>query len=283
MSGGVIEEEIRAAKKMIAAVDIPEMPEALTQFQTEMRSDSPDMERLAEIISTDITLSGMVLQLVNSAKYGLPSKISSIQRAVVVLGLSTMRNVILSAALRNTFAPGSEFQELFWDQANACAKAAEAMAHSIEGVSPDDAFAIGLFHDAGAQVCERSHPRYPEVFRHAHSAIDTILGVDRKMFKTTHIVISHQLAKNWNLPDHVCQAILLSHVVGCDEDVDDPAVRALTAIIKASNYVVGTVLYPEIAPKQEGEQAFSGSLEELMVDESLIEEIRYDVQRFLSV
>lgn len=93
-----------------------------------MGSPEPDIDRIAEIISTDIVLSGNVLKLVNSASYGLGCKISSIPQAVVILGLSTMKNVVLSAALREAVGDETVFHSYFWDRANAVARTAGHLA-----------------------------------------------------------------------------------------------------------------------------------------------------------
>ncbi len=275
--------EIAAAKKAITAAKLPRMPEAVMELQLESRKEEPDMTKVAEIISADISLSGTVLKIVNSAQFGLKHKISSIKQGVNILGLSMIKNVVLVAALRNTFVPETEFQSAFWDRATACARAAETLSYSIEGVDSDEAYAAGLFQDAGALVCEQIHPRYPELFQHAHSAVSKILEIDRKMFKTTHVVIGYLLAQDWNLPDAVCNVILNTHVVQCDNS--DPAMsntRALTAIIKSCNFFVGETLHPQIEIKPEGMATLDSSLSELMADEELVDDIRLEVQKYLT-
>ena len=88
-------QDLLAAHNAIQSTPLPKMPEAVLQFQTEMNKAEPNIDLIAQIISTDIALSGNVLKLVNSASYGMSTKISSIRQAVVILGLSTMKNVIL--------------------------------------------------------------------------------------------------------------------------------------------------------------------------------------------
>ncbi|HIJ24017.1 MAG: HDOD domain-containing protein [Gammaproteobacteria bacterium] len=283
MTFSIPQSDIQTAKALIKSINLPRVPESLTQLQSELQKEEIDVDKVAEVISTDINLSGTVLKIVNSAQFGLQHKITSIRQATVALGLNVIKNTVLAAALRNTFAPDTDFQSDFWDRANACAQANESLSHSVDGIRADDAFIAGLFQDAGALVCEKIHPRYPEVFQHAHSAITKILEIDRKMFKTTHVALSYVLAKDWNIPDHVCNVIANSHVLHCDRDNADIAKeRALNAMLKTCNFFVGTTLHPELKVQNEGISAFEASLDELMVDEEVIEDIRQDVIKFLS-
>ena len=156
-----------------------------------------------------IKLSGMLLKQVNSAAYGLKSKVNSISQAVVILGLKSLKNVLLASALREALGDQSEFDSDFWKQANATAVVSEALSQAVFGVSSEDAFLAGLFQDAGVLICEKKHARYNEVYRHSHSIISSILDFDRKILKTTHMAVSYLLAKQWELPDHICDAIFL--------------------------------------------------------------------------
>jgi YesN/AraC family two-component response regulator len=75
---------------------LPTLPALHTQLTDELRKDEPSLDHVTEIISKDIGMTSKILQLVNSAFFGLPQRISSAHEAVMYLGLSTVRALVLS-------------------------------------------------------------------------------------------------------------------------------------------------------------------------------------------
>ncbi len=279
------DEELENARKLVDSIAFPAMPEAVASLQRELLKDEPDNQTIAKIISHDIKLSGTLLNLVNSAAYGLKQKVNSISQAVVMVGQSRLKSVVLASALRNSFLEEGEFQNDFWDRANATAVSSEMLSHAVIGVSPEDAFLAGLFQDSGALICEKKNKRYGEIYRHAHSVVATILNFDRKICKTSHMAISYILAKKWELPDHICDAILLSHVIDCSkfESGDMVDLRALVSILTVSNYIVGSAMHPDVEIKAEGVTAFKTALEEIMIDEDVLFDASDVVNRAVAV
>ena len=269
------ERELVNAQWLIDSIQFPAVPEAVTALQKEVAKSEPDADYITEIISGDIKLSGMLLKQVNSAAYGLSNKVNSIAQAVVILGLKSLKNVLLASALREALGDQSEFDSDFWKQANATAVVSEALSQAVFGVSSEDAFLAGLFQDAGVLICEKKHARYNEVYRHSHSIIASILDFDRKILKTTHMAVSYLLTKQWELPERICDAILLSHNIDYAEQDGsvDTNIQALVSILKVSNHLVGRVIYPTIDIKSEGELANKLALEELMIDEDILEDV----------
>ncbi len=266
------DEELAVAQKLVDSINFPSIPEAVTALQQELMKEEPDFDRVAEVISSDIKLSGLLLRLVNSAAFGLKQKVNSIQQAVVVVGLASLKGVLLASALRSSFEDESEFDQQFWGRANVTAISSETIAHAVIGVSPEDAFLAGLFHDAGALICQRKHERYGEIYRYLHSIPVSVLDFERKIFKTTHMAISYVLARQWKLPEQICDAILLSHNLDYssfnESEVSD--LRALVSILKVSDYVVAKRMHPAMQIKAEGEMVYRAALEELMIDEDVL-------------
>ncbi len=266
------DEELAYAKTLVDSIDFPAIPEAVLSLQQELMKHEPDTKNISEIISRDIRLSATLLKLVNSAACGFKHKISSIPQAVVILGLKRLKNALLASALRNSFGEAEESYENFWDQAHVTAVTSEILSHAVVGVSPEDAFLAGLFQDAGALICMMKNSRYNEIYRHTHSVVESILDFDRRVFKTTHMAVSYVLARKWELPEQICNAILFSHTIDLSECKSDESVdlRALVSILRVSNYLVGKEAHPSIKIKAEGEQAYRSALEEIMIDEGAL-------------
>ncbi len=265
-------EEFRVAHNLVDSINFPAIPESVLALQEELMTKEPNMERLAEVISSDIKLSGLLLRLVNSAAYGLEEKISSISQAVVVVGLDNLKGVLLASALRSTLGEESEFDRDYWNQANMTAIICGKIAESVMGVDPDDAFLAGMFQDAGGLLFQRKHPRYQELYRHSHSIPASLLDYERKLFKTNHLAVSYILAKKWELPDQICDAILLSHNLdyGSFKESELVDLQALVSILKVANYTVGKRVYCEIKVKDEGSSVHRQAMEELMIEEEVL-------------
>lgn len=198
-----------------------------------------------------------------------------------MVGLDNLRGVLLASALRSTLGEESEFNRDHWNQATIIATVCGKIAESVVGVDPDDAFLAGMFQDAGGLLFQRKHPRYQELYRHAHSIPASLLDYERKLFKTTHLAVSYILAKKWELPDQICDAILLSHNLDYSSfkqsEVAD--LQALVSILKVGNYTVGKRVYCEIKVKGEGVVVHQEAMEELMLDEEVLIDFRHHIDQ----
>jgi len=106
---------------------------------------------------------------------------------------------------------------LFYSIATATAIGAEMVSRSVETVSSEEAFLAGLFQDVGVLVCAKRIARYQEFYLQSHPAAKSLIDADRKIFKTSHMAISHLLAKQWALSKRSCDAVLLSHSANLSE------------------------------------------------------------------
>ena len=127
--------------------DIPPMPNVMVKALSVIKNPSTGIAELAKIMQVDQAILSKTLSLVNSAFYGFRQQITSIQKALVILGMMKAKNIIMSLALKQMMtAQGS--REL-WEHSIKCAVAAEFLAKEYKIINPDDAFVIGFLHDIG--------------------------------------------------------------------------------------------------------------------------------------
>ena len=176
---------------------------------------------LNRVISLDPVLTGRVLQLVNSAYYSLPSKVNSLTRAIILLGINTVKNVVLSFAIFETFSRGDSFRVFsaddFWAHSLSTAAAAKILA-SGQGVplsEREDFFVAGLMHDIGKIPLNHL---FPDAYREAvrlsrgsgqgmRSAEDALIGVD-------HCRVGLMIARKWQLSSALTDALGRHHSTG---------------------------------------------------------------------
>lgn len=134
---------------------LPALPEVTAQILASLEDPNCNPRDLARLVSSDVALSARILRVVNSVFYGLPRQISTIDRAVVVLGRNAVRNVTIAASMNKLFNTTSRITTTqfnlrsLWAHSSATAVAAQLISHEIKQGDPSELFLAGLTHDIG--------------------------------------------------------------------------------------------------------------------------------------
>lgn len=205
--------------------DLLKMLDKIPQFSVtvskviKLSSDlnSPPKE-IIHAISLDPELTARVLKLINSSYFGMTSKIVSLQRAVVMLGMNTIKNVAISSSVLSKIKLRGNFKwysnSEFWEHCLACAVASKMIAAKI-GVSMqqrEEYFIAGLLHDIGKVIFLQY---LTEDFSVSEDP-DYALGVkksdiEEKEFGVDHAELGSVMAERWKLPERLCEAIHQHH------------------------------------------------------------------------
>ena len=144
-------------RAVIAEVShIATLPEVTLKIIRLVEDPESTAQDLNNVISNDPALGARVLKVVNSAFYGLPGQIASINRAIVLLGLNAVKNIAVAASLAKLFrggqvCPAFNARDL-WTHSVAVATATRLLANKAGLGLPDEAFLAGLIHDLGIMV-----------------------------------------------------------------------------------------------------------------------------------
>ncbi len=196
---------------------IPTLPTVLERITTLLKNPQTSAEEVGRAITKDQALASKVLKLVNSAFYGFPGRISTITHAVVILGFSTIKNIVLTASIFETFKKGRENfagfdMEKFWIHSIACGAAAQTLAKHIGNQDREECFIAGLIHDIGKIIlCQYLPKEFNEITRNVREKNILIFDSERELYNTTHQEIGGIIAKNWNLPANLQQAVCHHH------------------------------------------------------------------------
>ena len=196
---------------------LPTLPSLHEELTKELRSEEPSTERIAAIISRDIGMVTKILQLVNSAFFGLPQQITNIQEAVSYLGLATVRALVLSIQVFSQFdqktIKGFSIDSLAqhsWMTGVYSRRIAEA--ERCDPKIDDQAFLAGLLHDVGQLILASGLPdTYARVLDLARTQHLTICEAEKAEFNTTHAEVGAYLLGLWGLPNPVIEAVALHH------------------------------------------------------------------------
>lgn len=196
---------------------IPTLPTVLERITSLLRNPKTSAEEIGKAITRDQSLASKVLKLVNSAFYGFPGKISTITHAVVILGFATIKNIVLTASIFETFKKGTQKalgfdMEKFWVHSVACGAASQTLAKHIGSKDREECFIAGLIHDIGKIIfCKYLPKEFGQVIQNVHKKNILIYDSEKELFGTTHQEVGGIIVKNWNLPVNLQYAVLNHH------------------------------------------------------------------------
>lgn len=239
-------------EKILGSITLPPCPAVLLSIMSEVQKEEPDANKVATQVSNDAALSASVLKLVNSPAFRRGSNIGSIRQAVSVLGFRKVMLAVNTLFLRNSVSAvppiTKAFLEKFWDKSASTAEASMMMAGMLPGISAEDAYTIGLFHDCGIPVLIMRFPDHPFETDTQEANWDTVHKYEDERLGTNHAIVGNMFARNWGLPAHICQTILHHHDANIFNDnlqLATAEVRNFTAVLILAEHLADISLHQE--------------------------------------
>jgi putative nucleotidyltransferase with HDIG domain len=205
-------------KKLERIEDLPTLPTILFEVNTLLEDINTSAKKLSDTIIKDQSMVVKILKLVNSAFYGFRSKISDISNAVVLLGFNTVRNSIISVSIIEAFSgknalEGFDITE-FWKHSISVAVTSKGLAEKCRVEAPDNCFVAGLLHDIGKLVLSQHfQDLFTKVWITAVKENLTFYEAEKKKISVKHPMIGSFLAKKWQFPDYLIDAVKCHHAV----------------------------------------------------------------------
>jgi HD-like signal output (HDOD) protein len=185
--------------------NLPTLPGIAAKLLQAFQKENPDINEIGEILSTDPPLSAKVLKIVNSSFYSLPSKITSVNHAIKLLGINSVKNLALSFSLVNKFnnkISKTLDHALFWKDSLIGAIAVKLIGEKIIKSFSDDIFFLGLLQNIGFFTLSCCMPKqYDLVMAEFHENGSQVHEVESQSLGFNHMEIGEYLTKTWGLPD----------------------------------------------------------------------------------
>ncbi|MEW6668997.1 MAG: HDOD domain-containing protein [Thermodesulfobacteriota bacterium] len=233
--------------------DLPTLPPVAMEVNALLQDQDTSIRKLSQTIERDQAITARILRLVNSAFFGLGSKVGNIPHALVLLGFNTVRNAVLSLAVIDAFrmkqGNGFDVKE-FWRHSIAVAVVSKHLAEKTRFYPPDDVFTAGLLHDVGKFILSLCfHDVFQRVWARARNDHLPFLEAEREELPVHHGQIGAYLARKWKLPLSLVEAIQYHHTV--KDDAHEPnllrIVNAADAMVNSLDNGAGKVLARKVA------------------------------------
>ncbi len=185
--------------------DIATLPEVTAKIITVVDDPKSTARDLHNIIKNDPALATKILKVVNSAFYGLPGQVSDLDRAIVLLGLSAVKNIAISASISRLFKSEKITDDYsardIWKHSVAVAVATREFCCKIgKKAFAEEAFLAGLIHDLGLLVERQAFPdELAQVVRSANGDRH-FCTLEQEAIGTDHQVLGAALAAKWKFP-----------------------------------------------------------------------------------
>ncbi|MCL2647353.1 MAG: HDOD domain-containing protein [Phycisphaerales bacterium] len=192
----------KAVNSITQIATLPEIAGKVIELVENPKSTAQDLNKL---ISNDPALCTRILKVVNSAFYGLPGQIGSINRAIVLLGLNAVKNIVIAASINKLFRSGRVSPHFsakdLWTHSIAVGVMSKLIVQKLNNTLPDEAFLAGLIHDMGILV-ELQAFREPlvEIAQRATNEQVRYLDLETQIIKVDHQALGSGLTSKWKFP-----------------------------------------------------------------------------------
>ncbi len=193
--------------------ELSSLPQVLAEVIRVTDADDASPRDLADVIMRDPALTARLLRIVNSPLYGHTRTISTVNQAVVTLGMRAVKAVALSTGFYRMFdnRKGVMDRIHFWRHSLETAIACREIARACAYKKGEEAFILGLVHDIGLLIMEA---QFPQQFKRLWGRVedgDSLVELETKLWGTNHARVGSFLMDLWGLPDFMGKSVLLHH------------------------------------------------------------------------
>ncbi len=231
---------IDAIKRM---EDIPPLPSVVFEVLKLAYSNDSSIRDVEKVLTHDSVLTAKILKVANSAYYAMGREVTSIHRALLLLGMEEVASIVTSAVLIEQLSFSADFFDCrrFWNHSAMVGEIAKLFASSIneffeKKIIEEDMisvlFTAGILHDIGKIIVARYFPDlYMKSVYLARGKNIPLYLAERQVMGVDHAEVGYEIGKRWNLPDILKNAIFAHHEL---ERVDEKY-RKIGAVIRISD------------------------------------------------
>ena len=224
------------------SVKLPSIPDLAHSLITTLNNPDATVEEVSDLITRDPAISAKLLRLANSAQFGLPRGVGSIEDAIAMVGMNKVRTLALGACLSGAFpeVPGLDTRS-FWKSSMACAGYSEWLARKV-GVDVQMAWLTGMMLRLGELLMAQVQPETVQAIAQAPQAPGARWQREKMLLGFTEGELTAELARRWNFPMQMVQALQRAA-----DPLVEQAYSRLGAIVHLAGLLADT---PNAGPEQ---------------------------------
>lgn len=235
------------------AGDIFVLPEAVIKIKQLIDDGATSMEDIAEVINYDPAIMSQVLKISNSALYKFPNTITTVSKAIQVIGTRSIYDLVLAYGVSSAFKdldPDVIDLDKFWEQSVSCALLCKHLADELGFKEPEKLFVCGLLHNIGELVMVQLDPMIAKNTASLSQEI-TPLMLQNKNLGFSYAKVSAALLSHWGIPDDISQIVAKIHVSEGEAQNKEQKIIQLAYILARNNvnrefYSMDKELSPEL-------------------------------------
>ncbi len=182
-----------------------------------IESDPFSVEEIKKEIYKDQALTANILKICNSPYYGMTGRVYNLSQAIVLLGLNNIKKIIISLYLKDILPSHMNLYSLrrgeFLEHALCCAFISELIAKEKQYPEPEVVFTAGLLHDIGKVILEQiAANKFHLIAKKVFQEKKSFLEAEEEILGYTHTQIGEIIAREWNLPEALQEAIAFHHI-----------------------------------------------------------------------
>jgi len=220
-------------KALLDDYELQRLPAAVMNVLAMLRNPHTETTDIADQIQMDIGMSIKILRLINSAAFGLTTKVSNLHHAVTILGRSRLESMLLTYAVATTIPPTLDCMEIsrFWLASARRACLAKHVALHLHAATQAESFTAALLQDLAVPfISEDKKHIYKDLLKEWHADKEADIDVmERELFGCDHSAIGALVAEKWGLPEYLIHAIAGHHDLS-QQSPAEPAVRLVSLV-----------------------------------------------------
>lgn len=226
-------------EKLMETQEFATLPPVASRVLNLLEDENVEIRKLAEIIETDASLTLKLLRVANSPLYATRNEVSSIQQAIITLGLNRLTNIVLGVSIFSKFLLSSKRQisklmEKFWWHSSCAGMVAKAFTKKIKKNFKEAEFIGGLLHDFGKlAMLQYDAVKYQEVISLVEEKGAGDMEAEMDVFGVTHVEVGTEIANLWKLP-YELSTIIAYHM----NPKEAPDFNDLTAAVRLADMLV---------------------------------------------
>ena len=223
------------------SIQLPSISEVAHDLIRTMNNESVSVREVRDIIAKDPALTAQLLRIANSAHFGLPRGVSSLDEAITMVGMARVRSLSLTACIAGSFPsfPGLD-KRSFWQYSMACAGYAQWMAVRLD-IDGQVAWLTGMMLRLGELLIAQAEPKVLAAIEQRPCAPGERWMREKQLVGFSEGQITAEMARRWNFPMLIVQALQRT-----SDPLLEQAYSRLGAIVHLSGLLADT---PNAGPK----------------------------------